>query len=279
MAKQSGIHQLRGKVGEMSYYRQAGVDPGLVRRINQSMSGRVKTSDEFVNTRLNNSEFKKANQYATVSFHSVFPSLRVMFRRFAIAKMTARFLEYIKAGTGNWGSRVPSSDFGTIIEDVLENYAKLGQYQGQYGDIVKSTDEVVIGATSYAGPMITLSADRGLTPTLAAEGINGIRVYATSLICGDGGVLLGGRSQTSVTTQAYPTNPDEEAVSIGETFSIENAADAGMYPEQFTAMLNQANCGLVLVYALVPLKKVNNVWHELQEKATFVVHGTPLAEI
>lgn len=42
MAKQSGIHQIKGKVGEMSYYKQSGVSSGLIRSINPSMSGRVK---------------------------------------------------------------------------------------------------------------------------------------------------------------------------------------------------------------------------------------------
>ena len=85
MAKQSGIHQLRGKVGEMSYYRTKGVQDGVVRRINQGMSQRVKTGDEYVNTRLNNAEFKNANAIATAAFNSVNSRKRGMMRNFAVA--------------------------------------------------------------------------------------------------------------------------------------------------------------------------------------------------
>lgn len=278
MAKQSGIHQLRGKVGEMSYYRQAGVDPGLVRRINQSMSGRVKTSDEFANTRLNNSEFKKANQYATISFHSVNPSWRTMFRRFAIATMTKKFLEYIKAGSGNWGSRVPVTSFGPMLEEVLENYAKLGQYQGQYGEVTKDEESLTIGSNEFMVPLITLSADRSLTPILAAEGINGLRFYTTQVIMCDQGVIIGGRKQDVPLTRQYPTNSDEEVINETISFTVNEPEEVGIRPLAWTALLNSSNKGAILVTALVPLRRINNLWYELQEKSTFIVHGTSMPE-
>lgn len=276
MAKQSGIHQLRGKVGEMSYYRQAGVVPGLARRINQSMSSRVKTSDEFANTRLNNDEFKKANQYATLAFHSVNPSWRTMFRRFAIATMTKRFLEYIKAGTGYWGNRIPTTSFGPMFEDVLENYAKLGQYQGQYGDLIKSEESLTIGVNNYMVPVMELSAERDLTPILAAEGINGLRFYTTEVIVSDMGIFINGRKQDVATTRGYPTGPDDEVIDETITFSIDTPEEVGLSQADLTVLLNASNRGAVLVTALVPLRLVNNTWYELQEKATFVVHGTSL---
>lgn len=276
MAKQSGIHQLRGKVGEMSYYRQAGVEPGLARRINQSMSSRVKTSDEFANTRLNNDEFKKANQYATISFHSVNPSWRTMFRRFAIATMTKRFLEYIKEGTGNWGSRIPSTSFGPILEDVLENYAKLGQYQGQYGELIKSEESLSISGENYMVPVIQISADRGLTPILAAEGINGIRFYTTQVIMSDEGIVIGGRKQDMAVTRQYPLTTDDDPVDETISFSVNAPEEVGIQPAAWAALLNSTNRGAILVTALVPLRLVNNIWYELQEKSTFVVHGTSL---
>ncbi len=276
MAKQSGIHQLRGKVGEMSYYRQAGVVPGLARRINQSMSSRVKTSDEFANTRLNNEEFKKANKYATLAFHSVNPSWRAMFRRFAIATMTKRFLEYIKAGNGYWGHRIPTTSFGPMFEDVLENYAKLGQYQGQYGELIKSEESLSIGAQNYMIPVMELSAERSLTPTLAAEGINGLRFYTTQVIVSDMGIFLGGRRQDVPITRQYPTSPDEEVIDETISFTVNSPEEVGMSQANWATMLSSPNRGAIIVTALVPLRQVNNTWYELQEKATFVVHGTSL---
>lgn len=278
MAKQSGIHQLRGKVGEMSYYRQAGVVPGLVRRINQSMSSRVKTSDEFANTRLNNDEFKKANKYATLAFHSVNPSWRTMFRRFAIATMTKRFLEYIKAGTGYWGNRIPVASFGPMFEDVLENYAKLGQYQGQYGELTKSEETLSIGTNEYYVPVLQLSADRSLTPVLAAEGINGLRFYTTEVIVCDMGIFINGRKQDVPITRGYPTGPDDEVIDETIVFSIDTPEEVGLSQADLTVLLNATNRGAILVTALVPLRQVNNTWYELQEKATFVVHGTDMTQ-
>lgn len=260
----------------MSYYRQAGVVPGLARRINQSMSSRVKTSDEFANTRLNNDEFKKANQYATLAFHSVNPSWRTMFRRFAIATMTKRFLEYIKAGTGYWGNRIPTTSFGPMFEDVLENYAKLGQYQGQYGDLIKSEESLTIGVNNYMVPVMELSAERDLTPILAAEGINGLRFYTTEVIVSDMGIFINGRKQDVATTRGYPTGPDDEVIDETITFSIDTPEEVGLSQADLTVLLNASNRGAVLVTALVPLRLVNNTWYELQEKATFVVHGTSL---
>lgn len=106
MAKQSGIHQLRGKVGEMSYYRQSGVSGGLVRGINPGMSSRVKTSVEYANTRLNNDEFKTATQYAANILRAVVPLYRPMFNTFRNAKLAAKVLELIKSNTGAWGRRI-----------------------------------------------------------------------------------------------------------------------------------------------------------------------------
>lgn len=106
MAKQSGIHQLRGKVGEMSYYRQAGVSGGLVRGINPGMSSRVKTSAEYANTRLNNDEFRTATQYSANVLRAVVPIYRPMFNTFRNAKLAAKVLELIKSNTGTWGSRI-----------------------------------------------------------------------------------------------------------------------------------------------------------------------------
>lgn len=106
MAKQSGIHQLRGKVGEMSYYRQSGVSSGLVRGINPGMSSRVKTSAEYANTRLNNDEFKTATQYGANILRAVVPIYRPMFNTFRNAKLAAKVLELIKSNTGAWGNRI-----------------------------------------------------------------------------------------------------------------------------------------------------------------------------
>lgn len=141
MAKQSGIHQLRGKVGEHSYYRQTGVQGGLVRAINPAMSNRVKTDPAFANTRLNNAEFGQGGRIASVLARFINPKYRPMVLPFSQAKMAKVILDYIKTDDSEWGQRnlktndiVPASldalnlvsknrfeDFGLGIEINTEN--------------------------------------------------------------------------------------------------------------------------------------------------------------
>lgn len=57
MAKQRGIHQISGKINNLCYYEQKYVRGGLIRRINEAMSERLKTDPVFANTRYANTIF------------------------------------------------------------------------------------------------------------------------------------------------------------------------------------------------------------------------------
>ena len=106
MAKQSGLHQLRGKVGEHSYYKQTGIVSGLVRSINQGMSSRVKTDEAYANTRLNNREFGQAGRLSAMLAQYITPKFRPMVLPFSQSKMAKVLLEYIKNDTtAPWGGR------------------------------------------------------------------------------------------------------------------------------------------------------------------------------
>lgn len=154
MAKQSGLHQLKGKVDGYSYYRQSGVKAGLMRRINEGMSSRVKTSAEFANTRLNNSEFGNAADVAKVIASLITPKFRPMFLNFSQAKLTKSVLDLIKQATGDWGQRalaagdvaavceavnmLAKNDFFTLCGDLLST---AGATTGSTSAIVNYTDE------------------------------------------------------------------------------------------------------------------------------------------
>lgn len=106
MAKQSGLHQLRGKVGEHSYYRQTGITAGLVRSINAALSSRVKTDAAYANTRLNNREFGQAGRLASMLANYISPKFRPMVLPFSQSKMAKVLLEFIKLdSTASWGAR------------------------------------------------------------------------------------------------------------------------------------------------------------------------------
>lgn len=70
MAKQRGIHQIRGKIDNLSYYEQKYVRGGLIRRINAAMSERLKTDPAFANTRIANRFFGGCSLYASVLLSS-----------------------------------------------------------------------------------------------------------------------------------------------------------------------------------------------------------------
>lgn len=64
MAKQRGIHQISGTINNLCYYEQKYVKGGLIRRVNEGMSGRLKTDPAFENTRIANREFGAASLWA-----------------------------------------------------------------------------------------------------------------------------------------------------------------------------------------------------------------------
>lgn len=279
MAKQVGIHQIRGKVDGRSYYRQSGVAEGLSRSINQGLSDRVKNSAEYANTRLNNAEFKRANRLATLAFRSIYPSWRSMYRRFAVALMTKRFLELVKGGTGSWGLRYPLVELGGAFEDVLLHYAKNGEYQGQFGDISKKADaaQIQIGGTTYNQnePGIILSLTREAAASMAAQGINGLNIYSRTVYVAcdqDVKMAMSIPAKVSLGVSASPDwQPSEEEFN---SFDLTNAQVIAPAPIK-SQIAESPNAGVYLVLVMVPYRTVNLVNHELQELATYEIAGFP----
>lgn len=60
MARQVGIHQIKGRYGTTSYYFRKRAKSGFLRSINQELSERVKTADNYAGTRIQNEDFKQA---------------------------------------------------------------------------------------------------------------------------------------------------------------------------------------------------------------------------
>lgn len=111
MAKQEGIHGLRGKIGGMSYYSMKGVDGGLVRKVNEGMSTRVKNDDAFVNTRLNAREFGASGNFSGAIIRTVSKRWRFILQSFATAAMTKFVNGEIKQDvTNDWGARTLNVD-------------------------------------------------------------------------------------------------------------------------------------------------------------------------
>ena len=117
MAKQTGIIALRGKIKGQSYYGSK-VGGDLVRTINEGMSARVKSSQEYANTRKNNAEFGMCGDFAGAIIKPITQRWRFILDSIATGKMVKAMKELAVLDTaGEWGKRVVKlANYGTIYE-------------------------------------------------------------------------------------------------------------------------------------------------------------------
>ena len=273
MAKQMGIHQIRGKVGERSYYKTKGVEAGISRSINQGLSARVKSAEEFANTRLNNAEFKNANGIATAAFKSVNSRKKGMMRNFAIAAMTKAALEDIKQGTGAWGVRVPSTELDTLICSLLENHAKGGSYDGKYGII---TEASLVSDGSYS---VTFELSEEIENALVAQGINGLYFIPSKCLAGE--ILVDGAPRlfagSAVGTPAQESITEGGDLTVSLSGSLSTPASVGMSQSGYTFAQEDAKHGFYVCVTILPFRTEGANRYVLQEYCTFV--AVPLGQI
>ena len=271
MAKQKGLHQIKGKVGDMSYYQTSGVPGGLIRRIPEGLSSRVKTADEYANTRLNNDEFKNASSIATFAFNAVPYRKTSMIRRFAVAAMIKEALQFIKDGSGNWGQRIPSVTFDNILVDLLENHAKLGPYSGEFGDF---SFEVIAGGTYQ----VKLLGNNVVAANLASLGIDGfytmsVRGAMAEVVDAEGFA----RQHFGVSSIVVDDVIDLTDIDTNVTSFIPSPQTVGLSQAGYTVAQGAANNGMFCICTLVPYRQISSQRHNLYEYATFA--AIPLGAI
>lgn len=251
MAKQSGLHQLRGKVGEHSYYRQSGVASGLVRSINQGLSARVKNDEAYANTRLNNAEFGQACRMASVLGQSVFPKFRPMMLTFSQAKMARVLLDAMKATSGSWGQRNLTANDVDVFLSALNAVRK------------NNPDDYGIELSSTTANQITLEADNTQFPAkMAAIGADGytIKVLACSPWMGTFEVSEGKYAPS------YPLIKTFDA-------SLTDAGDSEAVAYSYRPDPQQGWPAFVpkfLILVVLPYRTINNEDHILQEHCTYI---------
>lgn len=265
MAKQSGIHQLKGKVGGMSYFQMAGVTDGIVRRIPEGLSSRVKNDEVYANTRLNNEEFARAAQLSKVAYNSVPNRLNSMFRRFAYAEMLKGIKAYIVAGSGDWGKRIPTERLDIILQDVLENRAKFGPYDGQFGDFTFTRG-------AQTGIAVTYSYSATQSAAMKALGIDSmiLRIQYTAAGYGvESGlpVLLGGRSNIESLQVSIVAGESDDT----ETTFTPDAISLNMLPAKFAQLANTDGNGIMAVVTMLPVRIINSKEYVLTELSTYTV--------
>lgn len=256
MAKQSGLHQLRGKVGEHSYYRQTGIASGLVRSINQGMSARVKTDAAFVNTRLNNAEFGQGGRLASVVAQYITPKYRPMILPFSQSKMAKILLEYLKTdSTAPWGQRnLTASNSAEAQVVALNSVAK-----NRFEDFGLSIDIDEEGTTLSV--TASTETDSKLT-AIGADGINFKFLAATTWV----GTFIASNNEYA---DSYPrANIYQNNLTYpmsGDGFDISYALRP-VPPEGWPAF----QAGRMGVLIVLPYRNVNGNQYTLQENCSFI---------
>lgn len=261
MAKQSGLHQIRGKVGEHSYYKQTGVASGLIRSINQGMSARVKTSEEYANTRLNNEEFGAAANTAGLLGQMVTPKFRPMILPFSQSRMAKEVLRLARENTGSWGQRTVSSSQTAQLADLLSAQSK------------RNVNEFVSLFVSNEGEntincLVRWSAEQAAA--MLALGITSLSWSFTVFDLASGNWNAMGQQMMSGYLQK------------GENWSYTTAVDPSVAGEEDhmipyeTFVPAAGHSGHSFVVAVVmPVRTINNVNHILQEYCSFKAFVLP----
>lgn len=256
MAKQSGLHQLRGKVGEHSYYKQTGVASGLVRSINQGMSARVKTSEEYANVRLNNAEFGQAGRIAKVLGQLISPKYRPMLLPFSQSKLCKAILDAIRKDTKNpWGQRnIDSSNSSiNVVVKALNSICK--NDPESYGLSVATVED-----------QLEVRSNHSITEAkLAAIGADGFDLRVVAAAPWIGTYFSDGYAESFARANFY----DEVDFVPGSTFDCDYIFRP-VPPQAWPAF--RLTFGIVII---LPYRKINAKKYTLQESCTYFAFDTP----
>lgn len=256
MAKQSGIHQLKGKVRGMSYYRQKGVIDGLARSINQGLSKRVKEDPAYLNTRLNSREFGAAGSFAGAAVRAISERQRTMLKDFATGFLAKAVRDIIVGDTTNpWGERqLEGTTWQSYLLQVINTFAKV-----DFTSNVGGVWNVAVNGKTWT-PNAELPAGWG--STLASYGVSGatVEMYAYNVLLLD----LGGKTKKAVSNVSLIGKKD---VVLGESVTITEAATV---PDVFDGAQETNKLHGVLV-VVKPYQTVNSTKYIRQELCTFAL--------
>ena len=255
MAKQSGLHQIRGNVGEHSYYKHTGVESGLIRSINQGMSQRVKTSDEYANTRLNNAEFGQAGRIAKILGRMIVPKYRPMILPFSQSKMAKIVLDAIKVASGDWGQRNLTSSDASVLINALNSVSKNNPsdwgitLENDGSNFVATPDEAIFQAKKEA---------------LGVDGVDLTLVNACPWL----GTFLPGdqkyaESYARANIYSATITEGDETASFSRDFRPQPPTGWPAFQVDFCVLI------------ILPYRKMNDKFYTMQEHCTFMAVEPP----
>lgn len=262
MAKQSGLHQIRGKVGEYSYYRQSGVANGLIRGINQGLSSRVKTGDEYANTRLNNAEFGAACNVAGLLGRMITPKYRPMILPFSQSILAKDVLELAKNHTGFWGQRTITADDTAAVAAAVTRLSKSS---------VSDLTNLAITRDSASTVKVFGTISDETVNNLVSLGVDGIRYKLTTFILDSGQYNTDTNHILRGQLRQVDTAVDTLDISIGTgSADIDNEVDVSQVPSPPNRVRHQ-----FVVTILMPFRTINGADYVLQELCCFQVNEVP----
>lgn len=263
MAKQRGLHQIKGKVGEYSYYSQTGVSGGLIRKINEGLSARVKTDAAYANTRLNNQEFGAAADTASLLGRSVNPKFRPMILPFSQSKMAKEVLKIARQGSASWGQRVVTSADTARLCEILTAQSKLAA-----SDYV--TCSVTRDNATEATVVAAVSAEQ--SSLMGSLGIDCITVSAVQYDIATGQwVPLAHEMSTGYLVKKDSATPlSEDSFNPGASFDNSETISV----QTFVPQANHAGHQIV-VFVIMPSRTINEDVHILQEYCSFIAMPLP----
>lgn len=216
MAKQAGIHGLRGKVNGMSYYYSKNGGE-LTRKINEGIGERVKSSAAYVNTRKNNAEFGAAGASAGAIMRTIPQKYRYILKSTATGLLNKEIKKEMTMDARNvWGEReIPASGqnrlmafFNTLsknrVPDSIEAFLKVSLFNDSEAQKIFTrasldADSILveelkgIGATHVSIAFYALKADLPVfnsatgeyaTPVSLIQPLTGMFVYNAELADG-----------------------------------------------------------------------------------------------
>ena len=263
MAKQSGLHQIKGKVGEFSYYKQTGVSGGLIRGINQGLSARVKSGDEYANTRLNNSEFGAACNIAGLLGKAVVPKFRPMVLPFSQSKMAKMILEMARETSAGWGERVVPANSSAELAAILQSTSKR-----DFTEFVSFAIEKTATLNEY---VLSYTYDGNQATLMSSLGINKLQI----LVCGYN--IATGKYNSSLrrANQGVIFRQFADSVTSDVTAGAGEGDDLTFTMLPYTPAATLYNGQQLVVAVVMPVRTINNVDHILQEYCSFAAFALP----
>lgn len=261
MAKQSGIHGIRGKINGVSYYSSKNGGQ-LIRKINEGMSSRVKTAKEYANTRLNNAEFGAAGSLAGAIVRPISQRWRFILDSIATGKLVKAIKAAMMQDTASpWGERVVPLTEMAHLQDVFNGFSKNEMPQEIVN--VLQNDMTYAAATSTISIPNSAALSADLAQQLLDKGATHIttKVFAFNVRK----PYIGADGKTYVPAEAL-------FVDISNTFGSEHSSIAdedditgsGTLANAPAVLNEESHLGGVLVVCL-PERYVGNEYFTLQE--------------